>query len=190
VANESDILAKLNLGSAKSVLEGNPSSPLSELLRELAQDVTNQLTASLDSHGVGASLNLRQSIKPHKQVTIDGSTVSVGIDADFYWKFVDKGVNGTEVNHGSPSWGTQPAQSTSFHDAILAWIPTTGMTTRDNQTYDSMAWAIQSSIIKKGKKARPFFTDVVNDTLVEQLREPISKLLGRSITIKIVEPWQ
>jgi len=188
---EAEILSKLNLGSSKSVLEGNPSSPLAELLKELTQDVTDQLKKSLDSYGVGASMNLRQSIVPHKQAKLDGDTISVGIDADFYWKFVDKGVNGAEVNHGSPAWGQQPAQTTSFHQAILNWIPTTGSTLPQGfDSYDSWAWAIQTNIKKHGKKARPFFTDVVNDTLVEQLAKPISKLLGRAIKINIVEPWQ
>jgi hypothetical protein len=190
MATEADILNRLNLGSSKSVLAGNPSSPLAELLKDLAQDVTDMLTKSLDKHGVGASLNLRQSIQPHKQVTIEGNEISIGINADFYWKFVNYGVNGTEINHGAPSWGAVQVQTTSFHDAILAWIPTTGMTARDNQTYDSMAWAIQSSIKKKGQEPRPFYTDVVNESLVQYLKAPISKLLGRTITINIVDPWQ
>jgi hypothetical protein len=191
VISEAEILSKLNYGTSKDVLNANSNSPLSDLLRELAQDVTKQLVESLDKHQVGASNNLRQSIQPEKQVTINGNEVTIGINADFYWKFVNYGVNGSEVNHGAPNWGTQPPQDKSFHQAIIEWIPTTGSTLPEAfASYDSWAWAIQKSIAKNGKEARPFYTDVVNDSLVEQLREPISNLLGRSITINIVDPWQ
>ena len=189
-AEEADILAKLNLGTSKAVVQGQPNSPLGELLQSLAQDVTDMLTKSLDGYDVNASRNLRQSITPTK-IEQNGNTILVPIDADFYWKFVNYGVNGSEVNHGAPAWGTQEPQAVSFHQSILEWIPTTGSTLPDGfQSYDSWAWAIQSSIIKKGKAPRPFFTDVVNDKLVEYLRKPISNLLGRSIEISIVEPWQ
>lgn len=187
---EADIISKLNLGTAKEIVQGQPNSPLGSLLLELAQDVTDQLTASLDKYGINASRNLRQSIRPLK-VTNEGGTIAIPIEADFYWKFVNYGVNGYEVNHGAPAWGRQEPQDKSFHQSILEWIPTTGTTLPDGfQSYDSWAWAIQESIKKNGKEPRPFFTDVVNDKLTEYLREPIMKVLGRSIEITIVEPWQ
>ena len=189
--SEAAKLDSLNLGQAKSILSGKKGTLMEELLKSLCQDVSDQLVESLDSHGVKASLNLRQSIKPESQVTINGSEVTIGITADFYWKFVNYGVNGSEVNHGAPSWGTQPPQEKSFHQSVLEWIPTTGSTLPSGfASYDSWAWAIQNSIKKKGQEARPFFTDVVNDELVEYLRKPISDLLGRSIQINIVDPWQ
>lgn len=188
--NEADILSKLKLGTSKEVLTASPKSPLAELLQRIVQDVINQLTKRIDHYNIGASNNLRQSVIPTK-VESKGGTVSIGIEADFYWKFVNFGVNGSEVNHGAPAWGKQPAQEKSFHQAILDWIPTTGTTLPEQfGSYDSWAWAIQESIKKNGKQARPFFTDVVNDALTEAMREPISNLLGRAITVNIVEPWQ
>jgi hypothetical protein len=188
--NEADILAKLNLGTSRDVIEGNANSPLGELLTRMAQDVTDQLVESIDKYDINASSNLRQSIQPTK-VQQEGNTVFVPINADFYWKFVNYGVNGTERNNGAPTHGAQPQSGQSFHQAILNWIPTTGSTLPEQfSTYDQWAWAIQTNIKKYGKEARPFFTDVVNEALTDYLREPISRLLGRSIEIAIVEPWQ
>lgn len=190
--NEADILSKLKLGTSKEVLTASPKSPLAELLQRIVQDVINQLTERIDHYNIGASNNLRQSLKATK-VTQKGNEVSIQISVGdaFYWKFVNFGVNGSEVNHGAPAWGTQPKQEKSFHQAILDWIPTTGTTLPEQfGSYDSWAWAIQESIKKNGKQARPFFTDVVNDALTEAMREPISNLLGRAITVNIVEPWQ
>ena len=188
--NEADIISKLNLGTSKAIIKGESNSPLGELLIELAQDVTDKLTKSLDGYDINASRNLRQSIKPTKVVQ-KGSEVSIEIEADFYWKFVNYGVNGSKINHGAPAWGSQPPQEKSFHQAIMEWIPTTGTTLPDGfSSYESWASAIQTNIIKNGKEARPFFTDIVNEKLVDYLREPISSVLGRSIEISIVEPWQ
>lgn len=184
-------LSSMNIGKSKAVINAQQGSPLEELLKDLCQDVSNQLVESLDKHNVKASLNLRQSIKPDNKVTIKGSEVTVGIKADFYWKFVNYGVNGTETQYGAPSWGAQPAQDVSFHQSILNWIPTTGSTLPDGfASYDSWAWAIQTNIKKHGQKPRPFYTDVVNEQLVDYLAKPISELLGKAITINIVDPWQ
>lgn len=190
--NEADILGKLNLGTSKEVIANNPKSPLAKLLQEQIQDVIDQLTKSMDKYGISATDNLRQSLVPTNPI-LDNNTVSVSVSVGdaFYWKFVNYGVNGTEVNHGAPAWGSQPAQEKSFHQNILEWIPTTGTTLPAQfDSYDSFAWAIQSNIIKNGKAPRPFFTDVVNEKLTEQLREPIAKLFGRAIKINIIEPWQ
>lgn len=188
--SEADIISRLNLGASKEVLANSPSSPLSELLQGLVQDVTDQLTAKVDEYNINASSNLRQSIVP-AEVSKEGSTVSIGINADFYWKFVNYGVNGTEVSHGAPSWGSQPPSEISFHQSTMDWVRNRGITMPEQfNSYESFAWAIMKNIEKHGKEARPFFTDVVNDKLYEALQKPIEALLKQSITINIVEPWQ
>jgi len=110
-----EFMDMITVGNAKAILDGTVGTPLDELLRSLVQDVTNDLVESLDKYDISASSNLRQSIVPETNVTKDGSVVSIGIKADFYWKFVNYGVNGTEVNHGSPSWGKQQPSEKSFH---------------------------------------------------------------------------
>jgi len=189
---EAEIIAKVsNLGTAKDILEGDPSSPLATLLQDLIQDVTDQLVQSLADYDVMASGNLMQSIKPTDAAYLEGDVLSVHITAPFYWKFVNEGVNGTEVNRGAPSWGQQAPQDRSFHVNIMDWVRNRGITLPEQfQTYDSFAWAIMKNIEKKGQQKRPFFTDVVNDKLFDALTAPISTLIGRAITIKIIEPYK
>ena len=129
---------------------------------------------------------------PHKvPVIINGNEVEVNISMDFYWKYINYGVNGTEQNNNAPSWGASPSQTLSFHDSILAWKSDRGITLPSNfDDYDSFAWAIQTNIKKYGKKARPFYDDVINEKLVKVLEAPIKNLLGESIKLTIIAPWQ
>jgi len=187
---EAEILGKLNLGSSKAVLNNTAGNPMSALLLKLTQDVIDDLRKAIAARDIDASRNLSQGIKPTK-VIYNGKAVSVGIEMDFYWKYVNYGVNGTEVSHGAPNWGKAPDSGYSFHDSIKSWIAQKGIGLPEQfKTYDSFAWAVQNSIVKKGQKPKPFFEDVVNDQLINVLKKPIQKLLGKSIKINIISPWR
>lgn len=190
MVNEADILSRLNLGTSKDVLENKGGNLLTDFMNQLAQDITDQLRESIDKHKISASSNLKQSITP-VEATIKGSAVEVAVQADFYWKFVQYGVNGTEKSYGSPAWGKQPSTGKSFHQSILEWIPSKGVSLPQQfKDFDSFAWAIQANIKKNGQAPRPFFTDVVNEKAIALLRAPIERFLKRTIEIRILEPWQ
>lgn len=188
--SEADILGGLTVGNAKSVIEGKKNSPLGNLLIELNQAIIDDLRTSIKNRDIDASRNLSQGITP-SDVIINGNEIEVNISMDFYWKYVNYGVNGTEQNNNAPSWGAAPSQTLSFHDSILAWKSDRGITLPEGfKDYDSFAWAIQTNIKKYGKKARPFYDDVINEKLVAVLEAPIKKLLGESIKLTIVASWQ
>ena len=188
--SEADILGGLTVGNAKDVLNGESNSPLGNLLVKLNQAIIDDLQQSIQARDINASRNLSSGITP-SDVIINGNEIEVNISMDFYWKYINYGVNGTEVNHGSPSWGAAPSQTLSFHESILAWKSDRGITLPEGfADYDSFAWAIQTNIKKYGKKARPFYDDVINEKLVAVLEAPIKKLLGESIKLTIVASWQ
>ena len=188
--NEADILNGLNVGNAKTVLDNSNNSPLGNLLVKLNQAIIDDLQQSIQARDINASRNLSQGITP-SDVIINGNEVEVNISMDFYWKYINYGVNGTEQNNNAPSWGASPSQTLSFHDSILAWKSDRGITLPSNfEDYDQFAWAIVSSVIRKGKKPRPFYDDVINEKLVKVLEAPIRKLLGKSIKLTIVATWQ
>lgn len=188
---EAQILKSLNLGSSKKALSNDPKSPLAQLLELFTNDIVDDLRTSLDKHDADASGNLKQSIVPTK-TKVKGSEVSIEIEAPFYWKFVNFGVNGSLINRGAPNWGKQSSGGwQEFEREIGEWIRNRGITLSEQFTsYKSLNYVIRKSIKEKGKAPRPFFSDVVNDTLIRELEEPISELMKRAITIKIVEPWQ
>lgn len=184
----SDIVNKLNIGTSKASLGAENNSPLHLLLIGLQQEVLDRLNKSAEKYDVSASNRLKQSM-----VTVDESksgVVSVAISANFYWKYVNFGVNGTKVNRGAPTWGPAPAGTISFKEAILGWIRDRGLQARPGQTYEQMAYVIMKSIKEKGIGARPFYTDVVNKELKDYLTKSVSKVLKQAIVIEIKDPWQ
>jgi hypothetical protein len=178
-------------GLADSVIENKGDSPMDLLLHDLMLDICDQLRANLVKYNANTkSLGLSQSIQPTKVEHV-GSEVNIGIEAEDYWKFINYGVNGEEVNHGAPNWGRQRSSGVSFHQAILNWIPKRGLIKPDKfDTYDQYAWAIQSNIKKYGKAPKPFYSDVINKKIVSYLKKPIEELLGQAIKINIVASWQ
>lgn len=188
---EADILSRLNLGSSTAILENSTGNPLEELLKNLMQGVIDELVKSMAKYDVSASGFLQQSMKP-TNVIIEGGAITAGIQVDekaYYWKFINGGVNGTELNHGAPDWSGYVAPQTDYKQSVLKWIGDRGITTDGD--YDDLAFAIMKNIKKYGKKPRPFFDDVIKDPkLIELLKRPIEKLIGRAIAVKIAEPWQ
>lgn len=191
MSEEAEILRALNLGSSKAVLENRGNSPLSRLLTDISEEVVERLKQALVDRDVNtSSQGLSQSIGV-TEIKFEGESLTVGISAEFYWKYVNYGVNGTEINHGAPSWGPAPSGTKSFKQAIQEWIPQRGLQLPPNfDSFEAFTYAIMTNIRKHGQAPRPFFEDVVNERLVEEIREPVTNVIGRAIEISIVSPWQ
>jgi hypothetical protein len=187
----SDVIKNMNIGVSKQTIEGQENSPLHVLMMGLHQEIIDRLNDSITKYDAVASNRLKQSL-----VTVDQSSsgvISVGVSADFYWKYVQYG---TGPQHRPPAnglpetWGVKPAGTPTFKDAILGWIRDRGLKTKPGQTYDQMAFGIMMAIKRDGTKARPFFTDVVNAELKAYLTKSISEVYKEAIKIEIKEPWQ
>jgi hypothetical protein len=181
----------ITVGNSEAILKGLPGTPLEGLLKDLMQDVADQLVIEMDRLDIAASRRLRQSIIPDKQVTKEGNVVTIGLSADFYWKFVNYGVDGTVIKHGAPHHGVQPKGEVSFHKSIMDWMSDRGVVLRNQfDTYEGAAWGIMGAIKRDGKAPRPFFTNVVNETLTTKIQKELSEFFKEAITVNIVEPWQ
>lgn len=184
----SDVINKLNLGTSKQVLSAQQSSPLNILVTGLHQEIIDMLHGRMDKYDISASNRLKQSI-----VTLDDSkagVISVNIQANFYWKYVNYGVNGTKKNWGAPTWGPAPSGTASFKQNILDWIKDRGLKARPGQTYEQMAFAIMRGLKENGMEPRPFVTEVVNKELAAFLEKQISQVYAAAILIEIKGSWQ
>ncbi len=180
-------ISNITFGKSKDVLSGKPSSPLGDLLTKITEDTIKRLQDRMEARDVNtSSLGLSQSVVP-TEVEIKDGAIEVGINMAHYWKYVNYGVNGSEISWGAPNWGTSNVpQEQSFHQAILEWIPQRGISLPESfESYESFAYAIMKNKIKTGQEPKPFYDDVINEKLEKQMRKPIEELIGKSIEINI-----
>ena len=186
-------MAISDLGRARAVIEGKPKSDLEKLLQDQLNKIIKDVRKRILHYNADASGKMSQNIIATKPKT-SGSKTQIAItvaDESFYWKFVDQGVNGTETSYGAPAWGKQPSRGLSFKDSIANWVADKGVGLPSQfDTFDQFHYAIMTNIKKHGQKPKPFYSDVVNESLVEQIKKPLEKLFGEALEIVIVEPWQ
>lgn len=176
----------MNLGTAKTTLQAQIGSPLNNLILGIHQEIIDRLGGKLREYDAVASNRLKQSI-----VSVDESapgTVNVALSAEFYWKYVNYGVNGTTISHGAPTWGKSPGSTLTFKDAISEWIRDRGIQANPGTTYDQLAFLIMNKIKRDGIEPRPFFSDVVNPALSRAISKSVSTVMKKAITVIIKDP--
>lgn len=181
----------MDLGTAISTLNESPDSPLGKLMLKVTSKIIEDLQKALASRDINtSSMGLSQSINPTQIVQEDGK-LTIGIQMDYYWKFVNFGVNGTEVAHGAPEWGSVPSSGKTFKEAILEWIPQRGIQLPPQfKDYESFAYVITQNKRKRGQEPRPFYNDVINSKLVGEIERQVVELVGEAIEVSIVAQWQ
>ncbi len=112
----------------------------------IAQKIIDTLIDVMREKDVEASSNLIQSLEP------EWADDEIKIYADYYWKFVDKGVNGLLQNRNSEySFKFVPA-SKKHAMAMVEWAKFKGM----GAITVKEAYQLATSIKLKGIKARNF----------------------------------
>jgi len=115
---------------------------------EIAQKIIDTLIDVMREKDVEASSNLIQSLEPE---TKNGEIV---IYADYYWKFIDKGVNGLMQSRNSEfSFKFVPA-SKKHALSIAKWLEFRGLATEFTTLADAYRVATATKI--KGIRGRHF----------------------------------
>ena len=137
---------------------GVEDEDFNEIIRvELPQKLIDELIKIMREKDVEASSNLIQSLEP------EWADDEIKIYADYYWKFVDKGVNGLVQNQNSKySFKFVPA-SKKHALAMIEWAKFRGM----GAITVKEAYQLATSIKLKGIKARNF---------VEEFQDRIDKI--------------
>jgi len=126
---------------------------------EIAQKIIDTLIDVMREKDVEASSNLIQSLEPESK---QGEIV---IYADYYWKFIDKGVNGLMQSRNSEfSFKFVPA-SKKHALSIAKWLEFRGLATEFTTLADAYRIATATKI--KGIRGRKF---------VEEFEKEIDKI--------------
>ena len=159
--------AKLNLGATQTIIQNDGKARRKR---------------------IDASGNLRNSLRA-SEVQGSGNDLSVEILMDFYGKFVDKGVSGTQYQtpEDSPFSFKSEGVSAEMQYSIFQWMRTKRIRLRDKgqfkkgritqKSYESLAYVIARSVKRKGINQTHFITNPFNlmdAQLPEKLQEALS----------------
>lgn len=144
-------------------------------------NVGNKVTADLREYIQKNASNtgaLAQSV-----VYFPTGTLSFEIQADFYYKFVDEGVNGIASNVGSQYSFKTPFVSYNMAKAIQEW----------KGLEMSHAFAVASNIKQRGLKPKNITDTVINDKVLEMIAKDLAEATGLTFEVKFektTEKWQ
>lgn len=160
--------AKLNLGATQTIIQNDGKAKRKR---------------------IDASGNLRNSLRTSEVESIDGN-LTIGILMDYYGKFVDKGVSGTQFQTPKPSPFSFKSEGVSaeMQYSIFQWMRTKRIRLRDvsgkfkkgkitEKSYESLAYVIARSVKRKGINQTHFITNPFNlmdSQLPELLQEALS----------------
>jgi hypothetical protein len=156
--------------------------------------------------------NLAQSIQT-KGATVKGGVVTMTIDLNDYWMFVDLGVRGlknqsasgvptkTYTNKDFPqgfafkNTSTPPQMILALQDFITRkGIP--ARTSKDQSNFDvvvtsfQMASAMADAIKLKGIDGTKFYTDTFNQESYNELTNKLSTIIGQEVEFKLITEFK
>lgn len=159
--------AKLNLGATQTIIQNDGKARRKR---------------------IDASGNLRNSLRTSEIESVNGE-LTIGILMDYYGKFVDKGVSGTQFQtpEESPYSFKNEGVSAEMQYSIFQWMRTKRIRLRDagqfkkggitSKSYESLAYVIARSVKRKGINQTHFITNPFNlmdKQLPEMLQEALS----------------
>ena len=158
------------------------------ILQGYSKTITDALKKNLEKHDSLATKALWQSVQV--PITIFGSTYTLQIIMEDYWRWVDE--------------GRKPGKMPPV-DKIAQWIAHKGipiraqvkatplkrkskktLSERVRSRQRSVAFLIARSIGKKGTRPTHFYSDVINEKFIADMKADIGKQLKKDYTIQII----
>ena len=156
--------------------------------------------------------NLAQSIVL-KNPTIKGGMVTMAIDLNDYWMFVDLGVKGlvnksavgiptkTYTNKDFPNgfsfknMATPPQMISNLQDyiarkGIQARVSKNQSTAQVIETSFQMAQSMADAIKMKGIDGTRFYSDTFNDESYNELTNELSKVIGQEVEFRLITEFK
>lgn len=170
------------------------ATTVKDIFLKYRADLIQDLRESLISVNRDQPGNLLQSIDG--LIKVQSNNISFELVMNDYWKFVDKGVDGTVTSQGSEYKYKKNGKRIPL-DAMKKFIAARGLSPKQLVTkgskkvskakkqtaLDSFAWALGISIKRKGLKPTHFFTNVINESLKQRLTKEISEAIKKDIEI-------
>lgn len=164
---------------------------IANILAEWTQELIDDMTRDLQANTKSKANQLAQSIQPEYIVSSNGLTMNLYL-ADYY-QFVDEGVSGIEKPiAGSPYSFKFKRPGKKFAKQISGWVAQAGVPDKtrkgkfDANKPSPLAYAIATSIKKRGLRPKLFFKSNLTADRILQLQDRLSEELSRQIQITLL----
>ena len=171
-------------------MEKSLTEAVADIVLSWTDELIQDMRTDLDRQVKSKRNNLAQSISPSLIVTRNGVSMELSL-ADYY-DFVDKGVNGMQGNQGS-IYSYKTARPSKKHaQAIAEWITDAGIDFKgrgsDNYAKARLnaAYAMATSIKKKGLKPKPFYDKNITQARVDDLSQRILDATGIVVELQLL----
>lgn len=172
-----------NLSSfGKDLTDNQPAMGLVEVVRIVSEFVAKDIADWLRSEGVSVTDSLAESIAA-LPVEFDFTTATFSIAGAPYYKFINEGVDGVDIKHGSPySFKTIKPPSFAGIDSIMNWLEAKV----GGQVEMSHAYAVGVNIKKKGIKPKNLTQRILDSGISDRIEEAYMRAIEDNIlnTIK------
>jgi hypothetical protein len=163
----------------------------------MADKTTDALFEALEDFGVKLVDDLQKSASSHKssgnlegamnfEIAETNKGISFQLIQADYYDYLDKGVQGTKKNRApkSPYKYTEKQPPLA---AIRQWLSTKSFGVQGSKPTDksAQAYVVAKSIKEKGTEPTNFYSDVVNDDLLDGLRAKLLAATNKTITVQI-----
>ncbi len=156
-----------------------PESTIGGVLQSFGNMLQERLTNSLDEKGAVDTAALRQSIV--FEVEFLGQAWEFQLKMDKYGDFIDEGVAGIggedivpHVTSGKYRFNLNSKPSANH---FKGWAERKGLN----------PFAVRESVFRKGIKPNHFYSDVVNESMIDDLVQDLNKAGAREVAISITE---
>ena len=169
------------IGSIKKVVSKEANSPLQILVSNIAMQLVSQFKSSLIQGGVDANSVLAQSIAP--TIITEGDKIRIQITSEDYWDYVNSGVDGITVKHGSPYSFKTRFPNKKMAESIQGWMGNKGIS--DASNYKSISYAIATKLKVKGIEPNHFVDKVLTPEFIQEISLSLAEELGKEVLISI-----
>ena len=168
-----------NIGKLKKEFKSTSDNPLHQLML----DISNRIVKTMQEQLKKPNSILSQSIT-HSPIVIDETgNISINIQANEYWDFVNQGVNGWQQNQGSEYTFKDTFPSYKMQESIQDWEGRNGIGDADD--FKSISIGIAIIVKKFGIKPTHFVDVVLSDSFINEIAREVSEQSGKFVSLKI-----
>lgn len=173
----------LDDSTLEDLSSGNFSN-LDDYLLHFRNELQDNLIASLDKNASSGTSNaLRQSIQVNLNDVTNGYELEVVLND--YYKFIDQGVGGAGADIGEDKVYKNKAPNSPFSYAKKKIRPKVKYFEQWAKSKGANPFLVRESVFKKGITPNHFYSEVVNDKMLNELKENVLKFTSKDVIISL-----